>query len=45
MTLAPAVTVWLAGTVVNEGAVPLGFTVSEAAVLMAKPAVLLTTTL
>ena len=40
----PAVTVWLAGCVVIEGATGAGFTESVAALLVALPALLLTTT-
>ena len=40
----PEVTVWLAGCVVIDGATAPAFTVSMAALLVAVPAVLLTTT-
>jgi hypothetical protein len=40
----PGVTVWLAGCVVIEGATGAGFTVRVAALLVALPAVLVTTT-
>jgi len=40
----PAVTVWLAGCAVIEGATGAAFTVRVAALLVALPAVLLTTT-
>ena len=40
----PAVTVWLAGWVVIEGATGAAFTVRLAALLVTLPAVLLTTT-
>ena len=43
VTLAPAVTVWLAGWVVMAGATTAGLTVSVAAALVAEPALLLTT--
>jgi hypothetical protein len=40
----PAVTVWLAGCVLIEGATGAGLTVRVAALLVALPAALLTTT-
>jgi fatty acid desaturase len=40
----PAVTIWFAGCVVIVGATGAGFTVSVAALLVAVPALLLTTT-
>ena len=40
----PAVTVWLAGCAVIEGATGVALTVSVAALLVTLPAVLLTTT-
>ena len=44
MAVCPTVTAWLAGCVVMEGATAAAFTVSVAALLVAVPAVLLTTT-
>jgi hypothetical protein len=44
VAVCPAVTVWFAGCVVIAGATGAAFTVSVAAVLVAVPAVLLTTT-
>jgi hypothetical protein len=44
VAVCPAVTVWFAGCVVIAGATGAAFTVSVAAVLVAVPALLLTTT-
>ena len=44
VAVCPAVMVWLDGCVVIEGATGAGFTVRTAALLVALPAVLLTTT-
>jgi hypothetical protein len=44
VAVCPAVTVWFAGCVVIAGATGAAFTVSVAAVLVAAPALLLTTT-
>jgi hypothetical protein len=44
VAVCPAVTVWFAGCLVIAGATGAGFTVSVAALLVAVPAVLLTTT-
>jgi hypothetical protein len=45
VAVCPAVTVWLAGCVVNDGATGAGFTVKVALLLVALPAVFVTTTL
>jgi hypothetical protein len=45
VAVCPAVTVWFAGCVVIAGATGAAFTVSVAALLVAVPAVLVTTTL
>jgi hypothetical protein len=44
VAVCPAVTVWLAGCVVIEGATGAGFTVRVAALLVALPTELVTTT-
>ena len=44
VAVCPAITVWLAGCVVIIGAIGTGFTVNVAVLLVADPAVLLTTT-
>jgi hypothetical protein len=44
VAVCPAVTVWFAGCVVIAGATGAGFTVSVAALLVAVPAVFVTTT-
>ena len=44
VAVCPTVTTWLAGCVVMEGATAAAFTVSVAALLVALPATLLTTT-
>jgi hypothetical protein len=44
VALCPAVTVWLTGCVVIEGATVAAFTVSVAGLLVALPAVFVTTT-